>query len=233
MTEMSTNLHRLLELVTDAGEPENDKERADLELFRARLAIPPVGDLFTPEHARLLHAEAEQRAFKRSKPPSFDILQRRDAAAAVFPLLPARLIITAACLLIAFMLYGVLFFLRDAKPSGCLTMKIDQPDATVYVDGKEHFADKSGRITITLQPGMHRVKAVKNGFETPTESVLVKSNETTLMPIRLLPTPAKVVLAKSVPEPSGLPLPVEGTPPSTIDKPLNVHSQPRSQPPRG
>ena len=60
-----------------------------------------------------------------------------------------------------------------------LTVQIEPPDATVYIDGSYYgTADAAGpgEIQVLLPPGTHRIEVVRPGYESYSEDVIVERN---------------------------------------------------------
>lgn len=101
-----------------------------------------------------------------------------------------QLMLGAAFLVIFGVLAAVIVTLRghDTK----LIVTINEPDATVEVrdqEGKIEVTRKSdnGPITFSIEPGKHRIKVQKDGFELFTESVEIKSGTKESIAAKLVP----------------------------------------------
>lgn len=74
---------------------------------------------------------------------------------------------------------------------GTLIVEVDQPGASVQVDDKEkvHVTQKDGKetITISVDPGKHRLKVEKDGFEVFGKEFEMKSGGTTPITAKLVP----------------------------------------------
>ena len=95
-------------------------------------------------------------------------------------------------------LAGVIFMLRTKD--GTLVVEVNQPDATVQVmdaDGKVEISQPGGSapISISVDPGKHRLKVEKNGFQFFAQDFEMESGGTTSIKATL--EPVKIIAAQA------------------------------------
>src|SRR5262249_1921965 len=77
---------------------------------------------------------------------------------------------------------------------GTLTIEVDQPDALVQVldaEGKVEVSQKgdSGTVTISVDPGKHRLKVEKDGFSVFGQEFEMEKNGKKTITAKLVPVP--------------------------------------------
>ena len=132
-----------------------------------------------------------------------------------------QIIIGSAAAIIGFfaLLFGVIFMLRT--PEGTLVVEINQSDAVVQVldeEGKVEIERKGekGKLSISVDPGKHRLKVEKDGFSLFTEAFEMESGGEKAIRARLEPV-ASAVASKPVTLPSAVgqkPVPPKSPEPS-------------------
>jgi serine/threonine protein kinase len=98
------------------------------------------------------------------------------------------------------LLSGVIF--RVATPDGTLVLEVDQPGATVSVDGEKVRVTWSAggkKAEVGVKPGTRQVSVAKDGFMTHGEEVIVEDGGRRIIAVRLERTAARTQPA-AVPE---------------------------------
>lgn len=94
---------------------------------------------------------------------------------------------------------------RDARPrmerpappdevrgeSGTLSIRVQPEDAEVLVDGEAWARSGGERLVVALAPGVHRLEVRKNGHETYSGLVRIRSGVATTLNVALAPSDAK------------------------------------------
>lgn len=118
------------------------------------------------------------------------------------------LALIGAAVLGVLILAGIIVSLRTKD--GTLVVEIDQPDAMVQVlnaEGKVEISQKGGKglVTISVDPGKHRLKVEKEGFTVFGQDFEMKSGGETPIKAKLVPLDEKpaVVGTKPAPVPAG------------------------------
>ena len=119
-----------------------------------------------------------------------------------------QIIIGSAAAIIGFfaLLFGVIFMLRT--PEGTLVVEINQSDAVVQVldeEGKVEIERKGekGKLSISVDPGKHRLKVEKDGFSLFTEAFEIESGGEKAIRARLEPLAKAVTSTAEMKTPDG------------------------------
>ncbi|MDA0833414.1 MAG: SUMF1/EgtB/PvdO family nonheme iron enzyme [Planctomycetota bacterium] len=88
------------------------------------------------------------------------------------------------------LLAGIIISLTTKE--GMLVVTVDQPDAVVQVldaEGKVEVSQKgdNGKVTIAIDPGKHRLRVEKEGFEFFTQDFEIESGGKSAIPAKLVP----------------------------------------------
>jgi serine/threonine protein kinase len=104
-----------------------------------------------------------------------------------------KLALLSAAVVGAAMLAVIIVSLKTKD--GTLIVEVDQPDATVQVDDKDvvHVITKDGRgtVSISVDPGKHRLKIEKDGFADFGNEFVMKSGGKTPITAKLVPLEEK------------------------------------------
>lgn len=100
------------------------------------------------------------------------------------------------------LLAGLVFSLRTGD--GTLVVKVNEPDATVQIlssAGKVEVSQKVGKgtLSISVDPGKHRLQVQKEGFELFSKEFEIESGEKKSITAKLAPTDDKPVVDTSKP----------------------------------
>jgi WD40 repeat protein len=95
----------------------------------------------------------------------------------------------------AVLLASVLFRnrVKTADDDAVVVLEVDQPGALVQVDGQDitvHVPGDNQPVEIKAEPGRHRLRISKQGFEVVTREVELKSGKSPPIRVRLEPAPA-------------------------------------------
>ncbi len=128
-----------------------------------------------------------------------------------------KMALIGAAVLGVVMLYGIIVSLKTKD--GTLIVEVDQPDAVVQVldaEGKVEISQKGGKglVSISVDPGKHRLQIEKDGFTVFGQDFEMKSGGKTPIKAKLVPLDEKpaMVGTKPAPVPAGTKPPVgDGT----------------------
>lgn len=97
--------------------------------------------------------------------------------------------------LAALLVLMAVIFVSVRTKVGTLVVEVDQPGAMVQVDDKErvHVTQKGGKesISLSVDPGKHRIKVEKEGFEVYSQEFEMKLRGTTPIKAKLVPLEGK------------------------------------------
>lgn len=122
------------------------------------------------------------------------------------PLWQQPLVVGAAIgVLVLALLAGIIVSLQTK--AGKLVVEIDQPDATVQVldaEGKVEVTQKAGanKVTISVDPGKHRLKITKEGFKFYGREFEMESGGKETLSARLVPDDEPVMAEATATEPA-------------------------------
>jgi hypothetical protein len=81
--------------------------------------------------------------------------------------------------------------LLPEPPTGVLVVTVNEASPEVYVDGEKvavTWADGGKRAEIRVKPGTHKVEVKKDGFDTVTREIELKTGKAEKIPVRLVPS---------------------------------------------
>jgi hypothetical protein len=117
-------------------------------------------------------------------------------------------IVLAAVAGVIFLAAVLAIVIRMQTPEGTLVVEINEPNATVKIldqDGKvviERPAPK-GNVTISVDPGKHRLKIEKDGFRVFSREIVIASGEREEIKATLVPTAPRPIPAPPPPPEDG------------------------------
>lgn len=115
-----------------------------------------------------------------------------------------RFVLIGAAVLGVMMLAGIIVSLKTKD--GTLIVEVDQPDAMVQVldaEGKVEISQKGGKgtVSISVDPGKHRLKVEKEGFTVFGQDFEMKSGDKTPITAKLVPLEEKPAMVGTKPAP--------------------------------
>lgn len=182
-------------------------------------ANPESSDLFQFEHSSAVvlqkrkTAQADDTIVGSSKTLSTSRLT--DAGSRIAKKKPLLLGIALSAAALLLILGAVIFKLKT--PAGTLVLEVNESDAVVQVmdeQGKVEITrrDEKGLLSITVEPGKHRLKVEKDGFQFFTRDFTMEANGQQSIKATLIPLENKKTVA--VPQKPATAAPVEARVPA-------------------
>jgi serine/threonine protein kinase len=178
MSEVVADLQECAVATSSAGKPQITSESSS---DNANLSFLAEATAHTQHHGQTKQAK---RLKKKAKPAKKTSGWNRKQQLLIGGGLVGALILLA----------GVIFKLQTKD--GTLVVEINQPDATVEVldaDGKIEVSQKGdvGRVTISVDPGKHRLRVEKNGFTVYSEKFEIDAGDNKAITAKLEPMERK------------------------------------------